>query len=215
MSVEHKNQIQWIKENVKASERVVGGAWHTDGDLDTVFVATICKVILRYLKRKTFYVSGAALRAPKKSIKRSAPYPPPKGRDRTLDIEDSEKAKVVKEYDAHLPFPPDYDRYPTLPEITKQVLELKITKDVVLQSKEIKQLLDIMILDGDIELVLGGGSDGKGYKATRKALRRDRRIDVGSVFNEAPCGRCPVFEICEEGGPVAPSSCQYLQEWLE
>lgn len=111
--------------------------------------------------------------------------------------------------------PPNFDRYPSLPEITKHVLDLKISKETVLTTKEIKQLLDIMILDGDIEMVIGGARDGKfGYKATRKALRMEKRIDVASVFNEAPCGRCPVFDICEEGGPVAPSSCQYLQEWL-
>jgi DNA-directed RNA polymerase III subunit RPC6 len=33
-------------------------------------------------------------------------------------------------------------------------------------------------------------------------------------FVEVPCGRCPVFELCEEGGPVNPSNCEYFQRWL-
>jgi DNA-directed RNA polymerase III subunit RPC6 len=33
-------------------------------------------------------------------------------------------------------------------------------------------------------------------------------------FVEVPCGRCPVFELCEDGGPVNPSTCVYFQRWL-
>ncbi|CAG8972910.1 hypothetical protein HYALB_00001330 [Hymenoscyphus albidus] len=213
-SVEHKTHVIWIKIATKASERVIGGAWHSDGDLDTAFVEGICSVILNFLKERSFYPSKEkARRSPKKTIKRSVPYPPPKGKTHDIDIEDSEKAQRIRKYESLLSMPANFDGYPSVERITQYVYQLGVTKDTVLEKKEIKQVLDIMILDGDVEQVVSGTKIG--YKATRKALRKEERIDVASVYNEAPCGRCPVFDVCEEGGPVAPSSCQYLQEWLE
>ncbi|KAI9721394.1 MAG: 34-kDa subunit of RNA polymerase III (C) [Chrysothrix sp. TS-e1954] len=35
-----------------------------------------------------------------------------------------------------------------------------------------------------------------------------------NAFSEVPCGRCPVFNLCQEGGPVNPKECGYLGEWL-
>jgi len=37
----------------------------------------------------------------------------------------------------------------------------------------------------------------------------------GNGLTEVPCGRCPVFELCEEGGPVSPANCVYFDQWLE
>jgi len=31
---------------------------------------------------------------------------------------------------------------------------------------------------------------------------------------EAPCGPCPSFEFCKDGGPVNPQECIYYSEWL-
>ncbi|KAI5285665.1 34-kDa subunit of RNA polymerase III (C), partial [Ascosphaera acerosa] len=33
-------------------------------------------------------------------------------------------------------------------------------------------------------------------------------------LTEMPCGRCPVFELCEDNGPVNPHNCEYYDEWL-
>ena len=54
---------------------------------------------------------------------------------------------------------------------------------------------------------VGGGEEGDG----------DVRLGpppLGNGLVEAPCGRCPVFDLCEEGGPVNPSNCVYFQRWL-
>jgi DNA-directed RNA polymerase III, subunit C34 len=77
----------------------------------------------------------------------------------------------------------------------------------------------------------------KGYRVTR-AMRqdtvpfhkrqKDREAGIGldqplivgaeplsNALTEAPCGRCPVFDLCEEGGPVSPSNCVYFTKWLD
>ncbi len=36
----------------------------------------------------------------------------------------------------------------------------------------------------------------------------------GNGWSEAPCSRCPVFRLCEEGGPVDARNCGYFEQWL-
>lgn len=38
--------------------------------------------------------------------------------------------------------------------------------------------------------------------------------DNGNFYTDIPCGNCPVFEFCKEGGPVNPGECVYLSNWL-
>ncbi|KAI0305368.1 RNA polymerase Rpc34 subunit-domain-containing protein [Multifurca ochricompacta] len=45
-----------------------------------------------------------------------------------------------------------------------------------------------------------------------RAVRQER---VALGWSEAPCGGCPVFGFCKEGGPVGPSGCEYFGEWLK
>jgi len=80
-----------------------------------------------------------------------------------------------------------------------------------------------MCFDNRIEKVMG--EMDWGYKAKRQTLITEQEENVGfmppgsgnggGVLSEVPCGRCPVFDLCEEGGPVGPSSCVYFTDWLE
>ena len=55
-------------------------------------------------------------------------------------------------------------------------------------------------------LAAGGDSD---------AVRATEMEDLGrGGLTEVPCGRCPVFDLCAEGGPVNPSNCEYFDDWL-
>jgi DNA-directed RNA polymerase III subunit RPC6 len=45
-----------------------------------------------------------------------------------------------------------------------------------------------------------------------RAVRQER---VALGWSEAPCGSCPVFDFCKDGGPVDPSGCEYYGEWLK
>jgi DNA-directed RNA polymerase III subunit RPC6 len=51
------------------------------------------------------------------------------------------------------------------------------------------------------------GSGGSVYRALRE--------ETGTIgLTESPCGLCPSFEFCKEGGPVNPQECVYYGEWL-
>ncbi|PTB71508.1 RNA polymerase Rpc34 [Trichoderma longibrachiatum ATCC 18648] len=101
-----------------------------------------------------------------------------------------------------------------------------ITNNTILSEGDVKKLVDVLVWDNLVEPVKVAGR--LGYRVSRVARqsveswagRDDPTGRAGgpelyvSPLTEAPCGRCPVFELCEEGGPVAPSNCEYFQKWL-
>ncbi|KAI5816618.1 RNA polymerase Rpc34 [Pyronema omphalodes] len=100
-------------------------------------------------------------------------------------------------------YPPNFTGYPTLNQIYLWVKNSNLT-EVDLAEADIKALLDVLVYDGKIERVVGG--------TAYRALRKHESVNG---FTESPCGRCPVFQLCREGGPVSASNCKYFEEWLE
>ena len=134
-----------------------------------------------------------------------------------------------------LPLPAGYKHYPTVAEIAKFIHDTGITNNTTLGESDIQQLVDVLSYDGLIERVRVGRR--RGYRVARAVKQdtvpfhkrqKEREAGVGldlplvpgaeplgSGLTEAPCGRCPVFELCEEGGPVSPSNCVYFLQWLD
>lgn len=134
-----------------------------------------------------------------------------------------------------LPMPAGYKHYPTVAEIARFIHDTGITNNTTLGEADIQQLVDVLTYDGLIEPVRVNRR--LGYRVTRAAkqdtvpfhkrqkereagIGLDRPVvpgagPLGNALTEAPCGRCPVFELCEEGGPVSPSKCVYFLQWLD
>ncbi|KAL2124988.1 hypothetical protein VTJ04DRAFT_1353 [Mycothermus thermophilus] len=150
---------------------------------------------------------------------------------------------TTKSRTVYLPMPAGYKHYPTVAEIAKFIHDTGITNNTTLSQADIQQLVDVLTYDGLVEPVYyttgsgGGRRRVRGYRVTR-AMKQDtvpfhkrqkeREAGVGldkplvvgaepltNGLTEAPCGRCPVFDLCEEGGPVSPSKCVYFLQWLE
>ena len=134
----------------------------------------------------------------------------------------------------YFPLPAGYRHYPTVAEIAQLIHQTGITNNTTLGEADIQQLVDVLHYDGLIEPIKVNGQ--KGYRVTRAtkqdtvsfAKRQKEReaglgLDMprmgveppGNGLTEAPCGRCPVFDLCEEGGPVSPSNCVYFPQWLD
>ncbi|KAJ0122560.1 dna-directed rna polymerase iii subunit rpc6 [Diaporthe amygdali] len=135
-----------------------------------------------------------------------------------------------------LPLPAGYNAYPTVRQIAELISASGITNNTTLGIADVQQLVDVLVADGLVEPVRVGKV--KGYRTVRAAkvdptpltaLMRDHSMDedvmelqaqdmgAGPMSNgltDAPCGRCPVFDLCEEGGPVNPGNCVYFQRWL-
>jgi DNA-directed RNA polymerase III subunit RPC6 len=218
-SVEHPTRKMYIKSSLQPSDRATGGPWYTDGELDLAFISHMMKVCEDYIRKKTFYY-GASHTVKKKEPKKGRTKPNAEEikalREKGLGPRakqegTSERAKRKAEYDRMLPMPAGYMGYPTCHEITAHIDSLGISS-TILTAMDVQQLLDIMCFDEKIERVHSGGGD-IAYRTLRKSLR-DEDTGPQNLLTEAPCGRCPVFDLCEEGGPVGPSNCEYFNDWL-
>ncbi|UNI23323.1 34-kDa subunit of RNA polymerase III (C), variant 2 [Purpureocillium takamizusanense] len=127
---------------------------------------------------------------------------------------------------ALLPLPAGYTGYPTVRDIARLLSSSGITNNTILSEDDVKKLVDVLVWDNLVEPVKVAGK--LGYRVARVAKQSTeswagREDPTGrdggpepyvSPFTEAPCGRCPVFELCEEGGPVSASNCEYFKRWL-
>lgn len=219
-SVEHPMRKMYIKASLRPSDRATGGPWYSDGELDEEFISMMMNILYEHIKKKTFYHASAgpvALRRPKKAVRKMSAGDARALRDKTLgplknEARDEERAQKRRRYDRYLPMPAGYQAYPTLDELTAYVENSRYTTQT-LSASEVEQLLQIMCYDDRIERIVSG-PDGVSYRALRTSLKSDDDR-LRNVLTEAPCGRCPVFDLCEEGGPVGPSNCEYFQEWLD
>ena len=106
-----------------------------------------------------------------------------------------------------LPPPPGFRGYPTLQEITREFNESKVST-ISIREAEMRQVLDLLVWDGRVVRVM----KGKAFKAVYPKAQME---DMENGLTQSPCGRCPVFDMCEEGGVVNAGSCTYFQDWLE
>lgn len=142
-----------------------------------------------------------------------------------------------------LPLPAGYNGYPTTRQIAQFIAGTGIT-ETTLTIPDVQQLVDVLVYDGLLEPIASASRSGKAqpprYRTVRPlatdptpltAMMRDSSaamdldvldLSVGDMgahplsngLTEAPCGNCPVFELCEEGGPVSPGNCVYFKRWL-
>ncbi|KAJ3111904.1 34-kDa subunit of RNA polymerase III (C), partial [Phlyctochytrium bullatum] len=127
--------------------------------------------------------------------------------------------------------------YPTATKIAKFINRAKISS-VKLSLTEIQMLLDRLEFDDKIQKLIKFASDEvysdgnlsdeelgtvdqilegnlKMYKARRvKDIEDIGFIAARSAWTDIPCGRCPVASFCTLDGPINPSDCVYLEEWL-
>lgn len=159
----------------------------------------------------------------------SAEDPPPANKPTKKTPREPKKIQL-------LPLPAGYSGYPTVRQIAELISTTGITAETTLSIADVQQLVDVLVYDGLVEPLTVGKK--KCYRTVRPlatdptpltAMMRDSVVDedvlelsVGDMgahplsngLTEAPCGNCPVFDLCEEGGPVSPGDCVYFQRWL-
>lgn len=143
----------------------------------------------------------------------------------------------------YVPYHAGYQKYPTLKDLTHYVNNSGLVQSGTIPSNNIAQLLDVMAYDDRIIKVnsLPDGSSPTMYRARKdpaqisaestldmrirnpnldeaRRMRAFRELEIKKLGNggitEIPCGRCPVFDMCEVGAPVNPNNCEYFEEWF-
>lgn len=201
-SMKYPSRKVFILAKLQPSEDVTGGPFYTDGALDTEFIRELSLWTERYVIGRSWGHPTSDANGKRKSH-------PKLGQKEAEELRAEEmktKATGRDRTRGMLPMPHGYKGYPTNSEITEAMNASGIS-GVVMKTTEMQQLIDILCWDGRIEKIRGG-----------KAYRAARTVAYGQGINgltEAPCGRCPVFELCEEDGPVNAVTCEYFQDWLQ
>lgn len=220
------------------SEEVTGNSFFDAGDLDESFRDELMNLIVFWVRAQSW---GENKDGKKKSHKNNTDSPilladdadtTNKKRKRTADIEDlgpPTKRRSLK-------FDPETDftqllyragthNYPTAADVHNFLVNsdvIKGSKAATLTVPEIQGCIDVLIWDDKLEKVPNRDGIAWGYRTVRGvafkppgAMYGDYEEHVGTGLTQAPCGRCPVFELCHEDGPVNPQECTYFEQWLK
>lgn len=82
---------------------------------------------------------------------------------------------------------------------------------------DIETILNTLIYDGKVEMTVIAAKEGTvgSVDGQVKLYRGVNAILQPTGLVKTPCGLCPVFADCHEGGEISPSSCAYMTEWLD
>uniref|UniRef100_A0A8C3PCZ6 DNA-directed RNA polymerase III subunit RPC6 n=2 Tax=Emydidae TaxID=8476 RepID=A0A8C3PCZ6_CHRPI len=88
---------------------------------------------------------------------------------------------------------------------------------VELSMEDIETILNTLIYDGKVEMTIIAAKEGTvgSVDGHMKLYRAVNPIIQPTGLIRTPCGLCPVFDDCHEGGEISPSNCIYMAEWLE
>ncbi|KAF2216716.1 hypothetical protein CERZMDRAFT_32225 [Cercospora zeae-maydis SCOH1-5] len=114
--------------------------------------------------------------------------------------------------------------YPTAEDVHQFIISsdaIKATKSASLTVQEVQACLDVLIWDDKLEKLWNSDTGSWGYRTKRGVTFRQpgQAFDIeeqaeGTGLTQAPCGRCPVFDVCNQGGPINPQTCVYFDRWL-
>lgn len=209
MSVKYPNRKMFLLRNLQPAESIAGGPWQSEGDFDTALIDAISSVIAQHIENETcIKVPGnwndygqhdrAAAIAQKKA--------------QVLSVPDIEEAPAVKPYQSYRDanssrlVHKNSPQYPTAASVATWLNSKEVLRGKTCREDDMEQLLEMMVLDGRLEKI-----SGTNYRTVLTAT--DTKIYNG--FVDAPCGNCPVFDLCGDEGEICARTCVYFGQWLE
>lgn len=247
-SVKSPAQRTYMLAHLVPSEEVTGNSFYDAGDLDESFRDELMKLIVFWVRSKSW--PETKRRAPAPASRRemspiaidddddgSEPHTnghgdasgqhPKRKRPHTSigDIEDSGQHRFPKRRldpaaDTALLYKAGTHAYPTAQQIYDFITGsnvIKPTKASSLTVTEITDCINVLRWDDKLEEVENGLGE-KAYRTVRGVsynLAVEEEGAAGTALTQVPCGSCPVFDVCTEGGPVNARECVYLDEWLK
>jgi len=209
MSVKFPNRKMYLLAHLQPSEDIAGGPWQSEGDFDAALINIVSGAIAQYVENET-------------CIKVPGNWNDYTRHDRTAEIA-QKKAQVqgvmdIEEAPAVKPYLPPRDpnvskvvhrnspQYPTAASAATWLNSKDILRNKSCREDDMEQLLEMMVLDGRLEKI-----SGTSYRTVLTAA--DTKVYNG--FVDAPCGNCPVFDLCGDEGEISARTCVYFGQWLE
>ncbi|CAC9889607.1 unnamed protein product [Aureobasidium pullulans] len=189
-SIKNPAQKIYMLHHLSPNEDVTGGPWFSDGELDVELIAITAEAVIHF-------------------IAQNSAHP---------------KSRRSGGYETQISYPAGWRHYPTLSAIHHFIIEANFLKEGGnLAESDLQNLLDVLIFDERIERIGNGYRTCKGVYGPTEAMKNISQgraagdaveDEEGNGLSQAPCGRCPVFNLCEDGGPVNAKNCEYFQTWL-
>ena len=209
MSVKFPNRKMYLLKHLQPSEDIAGGPWQSEGDFDMALIDTISGIVAQHVEHET-------------CIKVPGNWNDYAQTDRAAAIA-QKKAEVqgmrdIEEAPAVRPYRPSRDpntsklvhknnpQYPTSASVAEWLNSKEILRGKFVREDDMEQLLEMMVLDGRLEKI-----SGTNYRTVLTAF--DTKVYNG--FVDAPCGNCPVFDLCGDEGDISARTCVYFGQWLE
>ncbi|KYG42379.1 hypothetical protein M433DRAFT_157966 [Acidomyces richmondensis BFW] len=215
------------------SDDITGGTFFDDGDLDEGLIDGLSNLIVFHVRQQSWV--DAKMRRLKRSESPvetggTESSTSKKRKRHTNDIEDltaigrSNHRSRHHDSDAdviatQLPYQAYTRNYPTTEAIHKFIAEsdaIRGAKASQLTVSDIQSIIDVLVWDEKLEKVGDGYRTVRGVKFRHPNSAEDEDDnEIGrNGLTQAPCGRCPVFDLCTEGGPINPGTCVYWQDWI-
>eukprot|EP00658_Telonema_sp_P-2_P066972 TRINITY_DN5592_c0_g1_i2.p1 TRINITY_DN5592_c0_g1~~TRINITY_DN5592_c0_g1_i2.p1 ORF type:complete len:325 (-),score=107.02 TRINITY_DN5592_c0_g1_i2:370-1344(-) len=100
----------------------------------------------------------------------------------------------------------------TLGDMHKHVTVSGIDHSAELSQQHVSCILEVLMNDNKVETVPSELATGSGQMYRPARLNTD---SIGEGVMAMPCGVCPVAKQCKVGGLISPTSCEYLDKWLD
>jgi DNA-directed RNA polymerase III subunit RPC6 len=207
MSVKFPNRKMYLLKHLKPSEDIAGGPWQSEGDFDTALIDTITGIVGQHVENETcikvpgnwndYEISGdrtAAIAAKKAEVRG------------VRDIEDLAVKELSRDPNTSSLVHRHAPQYPTAASVADWLNSKEILKGKFVREDDMEQLLEMMVLDNRLEKI-----SGTNYRTVLSAI--DTKVYNG--FVDAPCGNCPVFDLCGDEGEISARTCVYFGQWLE
>lgn len=148
-SVKHPQRKMYIRAGLTPSEDATGGTWFNDGRLDIGMIEAVSSAIEAYCSIQSWrevedepeehLTNGHKRKQPEDGFDETG-----KGKGKKTENGRTETVtKKIPQYESH---PPGYQRYPTLNDLSQELMDKKITQ-LAIPNNAIQQVLDIMVYD--------------------------------------------------------------------
>ncbi len=183
-----KKKVYMLNE-IEPDRSVTGGSWYSGNDYESEFIEVLGQQCLRFLFEKVFIYLFSI-------IKLSVCF-----------AQQSNSAKISQTN----PVSRRNSSFVSSADVWKFIKDVGISK-VELSLEDIESILDTLVFDGKVEkhITAQNNSDN-----SNKLYRSIESLATDTGIMRMPCGLCPVYNDCYEGGPICPSKCVYMKEWLE
>jgi DNA-directed RNA polymerase III subunit RPC6 len=204
MSVKHPNRKMYLLKHLRPSEDMAGGPWQSEGEFDLPLIEAISKIIEQIIQRDTCVMVPPGYNN-YQNVDRAEAIAQKKAQVQGVrDIEEALPVRSVRPQVARL-VTLHNPKYPTASSLRENIMASGIIKEKEIKDADMEQLLEMMVLEGRLEKV--GRTN---YRLTLRATETEGL----NGFVDAPCGTCPVFDLCGDSGEITARTCVYFGEWL-